>query len=395
MTILIGCEIEAKPNCLACSLNFCDICDPYQLLCFKCSLADVPYYCSEFCQGRIKERKLYCLNFTSCRDCPLLFASYCLACDRASSCERKGEDICRDCEEYVPRSPYCIFRYSVCTDFTICKRCEKKDRTPLIHEICSLCDPCERCRNRSYPIVVKSLREEFNCGGKSNSCDLDQDIIYCYSDQSCGVEIVTKPTSPEDLIRIHSWIIDELKEKLYFSPSVGAAGHLTLKFINNYKSQPIYPQLASPLIRLVRVYLPVLLRNSCEEETTYRDPIYREIPIEDEPLEKYQAVRFKPPYLVEFRYPDSTTNSALFRKSVYLAVSLLKHAILSEKSGFPVAEIGYDIPIEEIDDLSRRFMEEDGAIVEKPSKLYLTLLKNLKEEFCYLEEFQLIKEEMI
>lgn len=272
-----------------------------------------------------------CDNCTICEDCSCN-SFYCFNhCDSYSpsgnhgtTCVHRTDDMCvrDDGEEDI-----CDF----CHDIDRCSNCYR----------CDDCDPREWCDSTCYDDDSPhwELAGDLNCNVGKGNRKKDSDFWYVYNDGSVNTEVVTAPLPLSQIKPTHQKAIAVLRNyDADISPRCGAGGHQNFGF-NGYFPEDVVRN----AIQLVRYYLPALLTIGCVDGSHNRG-VFRGLPVcgwrAELPNGKYQAVHIKKKYavgvtageadqfeVIEFRYPDSTTDSRKVRETAIINAGLIAKAI--------------------------------------------------------------------
>jgi len=204
-------------------------------------------------------------------------------------------------------------------DNTICEICLKNEIYRLF--ICQYCEPCENC-NGVMPMFLKEVEDY---------------IEDCYNDESCGLEVVTKPFNSiakyyEALIKITEKLGTDVLNVEYY-----CGGHINISwkrevqtpYGKTFERSQFYEK---NIVKNLVYFADLLTYMFCTRETHYRYEYkqlthkYSHIYIAS--LDKYHAIHVKP-YAIEIRYPD-TPNSPfdhLLLSVANLCISFITHKI--------------------------------------------------------------------
>ena len=348
----IGLELEMVPRCTQTD-------DPCMLPCSNCS-DEQPYYCAEICSSRESSfchigDCCYCDQFVL-NDC---YSFICKRCSNSSNCPPGAS--CDSCKRRAV--PFCIYFKTKCSPERICDWCEAGSAD------------CEECISSCFRPILYDLQRKFDCLHRDcTNYSLDQDVIYVVPDESMpGVEVVTQPLPPDELIQLHARLIEELKADYLISPEFGCGGHLTVSLASQ---EEFTEESIERILSLVQQFLPVLTRNSCEGFTHFRDEWFRQFPTSEIIRErKYLAMRVKwQNRLIEFRYPDATQDLELFKKTVLLLDALVRFGLSEEPLPEPAISL----------EMSRRLYHSlirTGGLSRSEEIDYLILRRQFEEIF--------------
>ena len=133
----------------------------------------------------------------------------------------------------------------------------------------------------------------------------------------------------EELKEFHKKVVELLDVQGYeITPYAQAGGHITIS-IQDRDDQYVdldLSEIASSIYNIVSRFYPIFLINSCEPATFNRGSHYRAFP-EDHIYQKYQAIRLRTRYQLEFRYPDGTMDEKIFNRTVDLIYAIVNYAL--------------------------------------------------------------------